>query len=330
MKPTKNKLILAAAALFFLAIFVAVYLLTAVGRPNAGSSRTIVLEITPGESLSLVASDLAKKHLINSENLFRLVSHFDKRGGELKVGRYDVPGDLTISELLDTLTQGPKSLRITFIEGWRREQMAAAFAKVSFASTGYEDFMKASSSQEGFLFPDTYVVAQQADAASVVKLMRDTFDEKVTPEMRAAYTKEGLTLDQAVTLASLIEREAITDTDRKMVAGILLNRLSSGWFLGVDASVQYAVSSAACVGNGNCDWWPTNLSPDDLKIASLYNTYTNKGLPPAPVCNPSLSALQAVAAPTVSDYYYYLTGKDGQFYYAVTQAQHEANIAKYL
>jgi UPF0755 protein len=322
MKPTKNKILIAFSALIILSVIVLVYLVVAINRPNSGVSRTTPFEINSGESLSFVASNLAKSHLINSESLFRLYAHFDKRGNDLKAGRYDLPGNLTVNELLDTFTVGPKSLRITFIEGWRREQMAAAF--------GQEDFIKASVGLEGFLFPDTYIVAQQASAASVVELMRETFDEKVTEKMRADFAAESLDLNGAVTLASLVEREAVTDTDRRMVAGILMNRLRDGWFLGVDASVQYAVSSAACLGVSDCTWWPTSLSAADLKIVSPYNTYTNKGLPPAPVCNPSLSALQAVAEPTQSDYFYYLTGKDGQFHYAVTQTEHDSNIAKFL
>jgi UPF0755 protein len=277
-----------------------------------------------------VAKELSQEKLINSETLFRLYSRFDKRASQIKVGRYQLSKNLTMGDLLDKLSKGPESLHITFVEGLRREQLAAEFSKVAYSSTAYQEFMTASQGVEGYLFPDTYFVAQQIEAKELVALLSKTFEERVTTQTRNAFGAHGLSLSQAVVMASLVEREAVSETDRALVAGVLYNRLKNSWPLDIDASIQYAVSSLECVGQKDCNWWPSSLSAADLKIDSPFNTYTNPGLPPRPICNPSLSALMAVANPTVSDYYFYVSDKQGALHFAKTLEEHNANIARYL
>jgi len=201
---------------------------------------------------------------------------------------------------------------------------------VAYSSTAYQEFMTASQGLEGYLFPDTYFVAQQIEAKELVALLSKTFEERVTTQTRNAFGAHGLSLSQAVVMASLVEREAVSETDRALVAGVLYNRLKNSWPLDIDASIQYAVSSLECVGQKDCNWWPSSLSAADLKIDSPFNTYTNPGLPPRPICNPSLSALMAVANPTVSDYYFYVSDKQGALHFAKTLEEHNANIARYL
>jgi len=329
MKPTRNKFLIFLVTATILIIFAAIYVFLAIKRPNTGTSQTVDFEVSPGESLSEIGRNLNVSKLINSENLFRLYSHFDKRGNQIQTGFYKIPGNLTLDQLLNTLTKGPDDLRLTFIEGWRREEMANYFAEHVSSSNAYSDFLTASAPSEGYLFPDTYFVPQQVKATAVVDLLSRTFDSKITSDMKTAYENHGLTTAQAVTLASLVEREARLDTDRSLIAGIILNRLKADWYLNIDASVQYAKTSITCLGQASCDWWPTPTA-SDLEVNSPYNTYLNKGLPPSPICNPSLSALTAVAAPTVSNYYFYLSDKNGIFHYATTIEEHNQNIVKYL
>ena len=132
MQPTKTKLLILTSAIVAIVLFLIIYVSLAIARPNAGTEAKISLEVKSGENLSEVGRGLFEKKLINSETLFRLYSHFDKRGNEIKAGRYQIAGNLTINQILDTLTTGPSNLRITFIEGWRREQMAAALLRWPF------------------------------------------------------------------------------------------------------------------------------------------------------------------------------------------------------
>jgi len=195
------------------------------------------------------------------------------------------------------------------------------------------EFLSLTDDKEGYLFPDTYLFPQNASVQTIVNIMTNNCENK-WGQIKQAAQSQGLTKQQVVTLASLLEREAKTDDSRQMVAGILLKRLRTpGWLLQVDASVQYIKDSRNCV-NGNwvdpeCDWWQP-VTKVDLQIDSDFNTYIYPDLPPSPICNPSLSSLSAVVEAKESDYWFYITGNDNLMYYAKTLKEHNANISKYL
>jgi UPF0755 protein len=178
--------------------------------------------------------------------------------------------------------------------------------------------------EEGKYFPDTYLVPKQITLEAVRQLLRRTFDEKTAP-LGLNNSASGLTAEEVIILASLVERETKTDADRALVAGVLSNRLKIGMKLDVDATVQYVIGFTKADG-----WWKKNLTSEDLQIKSPYNTYLYAGLPPSPICNPGLAALKAVLDPTETDYFYYLSDKTGAMHYAVTFSEHKANIAKFL
>lgn len=139
-----------------------------------------------------------------------------------------------------------------------------------------------------------------------------------------------MSLNEIITLASIVERETKTDEERPLVAGILIKRLKDGWPLQVDASVQYAVATKNCkVFGAECKWWPI-LSKEDMSINSPFNSYKFKGLPPHPIANPGLSSIKAVIYPKESDYWFYLHDKSGKIYFAKTTEEHKENIRKYL
>jgi UPF0755 protein len=152
------------------------------------------------------------------------------------------------------------------------------------------------------------------------------FDKKVTAAMRLDAAKTGITFDQTITLASLVEREGRTDADRPMIAGILLNRLHQKMPLQVDATLQYALGYQPFEKS----WWKKELTDDDKKINSAYNTYANPGLPPGPIANPGLASIKAAIYPTATDYLYYLHDSTGAIHYAKTVEEHNANVRKYL
>lgn len=211
--------------------------------------------------------------------------------------------------------------KVTLIEGWRVEEMAARLNKeLGIKNT---DFIKLA--DEGYMFPDTYFFEENASASAVVQKLKNTFKVRYDSDLQAKIRKIGLTPEQGVILASIVEREARSDGVRQMVASILLKRFKIGMGLNADATIQYALGYQAAEGS----WWKRHLTRDDLKVPSAYNTYLHAGLPPTPICNPSLSALEAVANAQATPYLYYYHDSKGQSYYAKTLEEHNENVARY-
>lgn len=213
--------------------------------------------------------------------------------------------------------------RITLVEGWRVEEMAERLNKD--LGIKNQDFL--SVAKEGYMFPDTYFFEPDASASAVAKKLRDTFDLKYDSSLQGKIKKLGLTPAEGVILASIVEREARSDDARRMVASILLKRLSIEMGLNADATIQYALGYQA----SEKSWWKRHLSKSDLQVDSAYNTYIHRGLPPGPICNPSLSAMEAVAsADPKTPYLYYYHDLEGIPHYAKTLEEHNQNVANYL
>jgi len=215
--------------------------------------------------------------------------------------------------VFDTLISGPQDIWITFPEGWRREQIAARLAN-TLAGFDEQLFLQLTAKSEGQLFPDTYLIPFQATPQDILTIFLKNFTKKTGLDPQSGADRE------IIILASLVEREAKSDPDRAIISGILKKRLANDWPLQVDASVQYAANRAD-------NWWQPIT---DTKYPSPYNTYLYPGLPPGPICNPGLAAINAVRTPQDSPYWYYLTGNDGVTYYAKTLDDHNLNISRYL
>jgi UPF0755 protein len=238
-------------------------------------------------------------------------------------------------------------ITLTFLEGWRVEQIAGYLDTVRPAKIDPAEFLaivkrerpidlsaypfitqlEPTDSLEGFLFPDTYRVPLDANATYLVNAMLSTFGERVTPAMRQAYGERGLTIPDAVTLASIVEREAVLPEEQPIIASVFLNRISQGIKLDADPTVQYAVGYDPATDK----WWKAPLTVDDLQIQSPYNTYRNVGLPPSPIANPGLGALEAIANPLATDYIYFVAEcaglTPGAHLFSVTYEQHLENVA---
>lgn len=214
--------------------------------------------------------------------------------------------------------------KITLLEGLRVEEMVEKLSKEMSPEVGKE-FLKIA--REGYMFPDTYFIKKDASASAIAEKMRNNFDNKYDSALQSKIKKLGLTSDEGVILASIVEREARSDTARKMVASILLKRLNMKMELNVDSTIQYALGYQP----QEKSWWKRHLTKADLQIDSAYNTYIHRGLPPAPICNPSLSAFEAVAsADPKTPYLYYYHDSEGVPHYAKTLEEHNQNIANYL
>lgn len=279
------------------------------------NTQEVTIVVPKNQVAGTTVQQLAEKNVIRSALAAKLYLRATSMGPKLQNGTFVISPNQTLPQVLESLTHPAKDVWVTIPEGWRREQIAARFAAeltgpdAAFVSS---EFLTQTKSLEGQLFPDTYLVPRYATAADVVKILTDNFSRKTNLDIKTQHS--------ALILASLVEREGKTNEDRPIIAGILSNRLAEGWPLQVDASVQYALGTAS-------EWWPKNI---DTKFASPYNTYIHTGLPPTPIANPGLSAINAALNPAKTPYWYYIHSPDGVAHYAKTLAEHNANIDKYL
>mgnify|MGYP001605271404 CR=1 FL=1 len=295
--------------------------------------------VSRGQSLTRVAQNLEKQKLVKSATAFRFYTQLSGQAGKIQPGEYSISPSFSMDKIMMTLISGPKELWVTYPEGLRLEEMAAKTIKTlgmtgEKAQTFWTEFMGAAYGKEGYLFPETYLFPKDVKGTTVANKLLNTFETKVTKEMRADSEKSALTFVQLITLASIVERETLTDKERPIVAGILMKRLDAGWPLQADATLQYATGTNRCGKDLtkpvlDCDWWVIP-EVEDRQVKSSYNSYTNKTLPPGPNANPSLSSIRAVIYPEDSDYWFYIHDTDGKIRYAKDADEHANNVNKYL
>jgi UPF0755 protein len=295
----------------------------ALQAPAGSALAPVNFTISPGETAVSIANNLNTAGMLENPDLFLSYAHFYGLDSQLEAGDFTLSPEWTIPELAQTLTKAiARDVELRFIEGWRLEEMANSLAVYQPAQIDADEFLAIAkrerpfdlspypflgglpegASLEGFLFPDTYRLPLDADAALLVDKMLSNFGEKVTPTMRQAYGVQGLSLLEAVALASIVQREAVLAEERPLIAGVFLNRLAQGMSLSADPTVQYAVG----YDPASDSWWKVPLFLDDLQFDSPYNTYIYSGLPPGPIAAPSLGALEAVANPTSSDFLFFV------------------------
>ena len=312
--------------LFFLAVAVAwggwFWWRYSIAPVDPTDTTPVMFVVSQGEGGKEIAADLAKQNLIHSSTGFYLLIKLLGIETQMQAGDFRLNKTMDARTIAQELTHGILDVWVTTLEGWRVEEIATQLAKD--LDIPEDQFLQVA--QEGYMFPDTYLIPRDATGAAVAKMFLDNFNKKVTPQMREDAKKTGLTFAQTITLASIVEREGKTDSDRPMIAGILLNRIKLGMPLQVDATLQYTLGYQPFAKT----WWKKELSVDDKKINSPYNTYANVGLPPAPIANPGMASINAAMYPTSSDYLYYLHDKTGTAHYAKTIEEHNANIQKYL
>lgn len=288
--------------------------------PPANFPTGSIVVIARGASAPDIATQLAISHIIKHPHVLQAILRISGTSSRLQSGAYlfDTPeNSFTIAYRLVTGDFGLPSIRITFPEG-ETARDAATRVSDAFDNISVSDFISKAQPYEGYLFPDTYTFQSSADADVIVKAMRDNFNVKISPFLKEVEVSSH-PLTDIVIMASLVEKEARTSPVRRMVAGILTNRLALGMPLQVDAVFGYIF---------NKDTYSPTYA--DLKVDSPYNTYTHTGLPPGPIDNPSIDSIDAALHPTETEYLYYLTGKDGRMYYATTYAGHQENRRKYL
>lgn len=342
---TKKKLIL---TIFLLVIFLFAlpplgiwYYNTALNRPSQ-TSKEISFEIKKGQMVSDIADNLYEAGAINSKFLFNFYAITTKLDRNIQAGLYTIKAGTSIKQLVEEFQHGTLDNNITFIEGWRIEEFARK-AALEFPNVNYVDFIKLAKDEEGRLFPDTYIFNSAITTQELVDYLKNTFDNKTSDLLSDAYLeKSGLTADQALIFASIIEREANNSNDKPIVAGILIKRWKEGMKIEADATTQYVVANRdyscntqvlACENStdfSKINWWRHDLTVADLNMDNPYNTRKNIGLPPRPISSVSLDSLKSVINYVNSDYYFYINDSEGKTHFATTLLEHEQNIAKYL
>lgn len=305
----------------------------ALDSPAGDEEASLTLEVREGETAAAVIKQLASAGVVHDELLLR--SFLRYRGFDLGVeaGQYQLYGSMTVREIAESLqTARPLVVIFTVFEGWRMEEIAFAIegsglnisasefieaCQQQISGYSFSDQIPIPPSLEGFLFPDTYYFDYDASVGDVVAAMLDNFDGKVGTELRSAFNLRELTLLEAVTLASIVEREAVIPDERPHIASVFLNRLALEMKLEADPTVQYAL------GFQTDSWWKSPLTLDDLAFPSPYNTYQIAGLPPAPIANPGFDSLRAVAFPAESTDLYFRALCDGSGRHAFAQTFEE-------
>jgi UPF0755 protein len=273
-------------------------------------------KVASGETVNVIALNLENAGLIPDASSFRLFIIYAGLDTGIQAGNYELSPASNAVEIAHKLQNStPSVVTFNILAGWRLEEIAAALPTSGLqvqpgdfldavrhpVDTGIELPASHTKTMEGFLFPDSYRFKRDISLQDILTTMVGHFNDQLTPELRQAYQREKLSVLQAVTLASIVQREAMVESEQPIIASVFLNRLAAGMKLESDPTVQYALGYDA----DKKTWWVNPLSLDQLGISSSYNTYVSAGLPPGPICNPSLSALQAVAFPAKTPYYYF-------------------------
>ncbi|HYM16577.1 MAG TPA: endolytic transglycosylase MltG [Dehalococcoidia bacterium] len=302
--------------------------------------QTVLVTVKQGESPKAIGDALAKLGIIRSARLFEVLVGVTGVQNALQAGDYEFDTGLPAIEVVRRIAQGKTASREVLIpEGRRVEEVAAILDRSGVVKK--QDFLDAlvksrysepflaqtkTTDLEGFIFPATYQFTRNEKPQDVVNAFLQAFQVNVADKLQLE--GQNLTLDQVVTLASIVEREAQLPAERPIIASVFLNRLRAGIPLQADPTVQFAVAqdpaSVATYG-----YWKASLTVDDLKLKSPYNTYVNPGLPPGPIANPGFDAIQAVVRPAQTNYLFFVAKGDGSHAFAETLAEHLRNVQKY-
>lgn len=278
------------------------------------------ITIEQGTEIKKITEILENEKVVKSKELLYYTLVLFHEPTDIKASTYIFEIPLTTSEVAEQLTKGDFDtdlLRFTHFEGERASQIAERAAK-SLPEFNTNRFIENTEKLEGKLFPDTYFIPVTYNDKDLLELMLNTFETKIS-DLKPQIDEHVLSLNEILVLASIIEREANDLESMKLISGILQNRLKINMALQADASIEYILEKPL-----------SELTPEDLKIDSPYNTYLYSGLPPTPIGNPGLDSIKAVLEPTPSNYFYYITDDEGAFHYAETYREHLINIEKYL
>jgi UPF0755 protein len=315
--------------IFALAFFFFIYSITA-SMVKPGGRR--IFTVRSGESARTIAGELRKEGLILNALAFRILVRVSRSETRIKAGDYEITPNMNTINILQKIVRGDVIKRIfTVPEGSSIDDIARILGDDLLISP--EEFLgvarnntfpigdETPASLEGYLYPDTYQIAQKASARDIAGVMVARFNEIVLPEYEKFPRRKSLTLGRIIIIASLVEKEARLEGERPVIAGVYFNRLDNGIPLQCDATIQFILGSPKPL-----------LTYADLKIPSPYNTYLNSGLPPGPICSPGLASIRAALKPAKVKYLYYVVNElrnDGSHIFSISLKEHERAIERY-
>jgi UPF0755 protein len=291
--------------------------------------------VAQGESTTSVIERLRSESLIKNAGALRTYLYYTGLDVSLQAGDYQLSPAMTPIEIAQKMQDAtPTQVTFQIMAGWRIEEVAAALPTSGLSITPEEFLATAHTrppgysftselprpvSLEGFMFPDAYVLSRNISVEDFIQTILDRFEEKTTKDIRKGFTRQGLSLLEGITLASIVQKEAMHEDEMPTIASVFYNRLAANMKLDTDPTVQYALG----YDTQHKTWWTNPLSLDDLKVDSPYNTYLNKGLPRGPIANPGLAALKAVAFPASTAYYYFRAACDNSGYHVFSETYNE-------
>ncbi|SHH60504.1 endolytic transglycosylase MltG [Sporanaerobacter acetigenes] len=329
-KGKKNKIIFL-FLLLFIFIGMRVYYKNSLESVSSENPVDIDIDIPMGSSTARIAGILKREGLIKDKNVFRYVVKNLGLDGKLKAGEYTLNTGMDVSQIIENLSMGGENkniVKFTIPEGFELKQIGSRLAEMNLVdekkfmaltknARKYGDkypFLKAvpkEQSLEGYLFPATYTVKIDSTEEEIIEKMLDKFEEVYEDDIKDNLTNNELSLNEMVTLASIVEREAKVDEERDIISAVFYNRIKKGMLLESCATVQYALGERK-----------EKLTYNDLKINSIYNTYTHKGLPPGPIASPGLKSLQAAMHPADVDYLFFVSNGDGTHTFSTNYKDH--------
>jgi UPF0755 protein len=302
-----------------------------------GTKQTFTIPL--GETTFELTNRLEEQGIIRNANAFRNFLNYSGLDKSIQAGEYNLSPSMTglqiASELQDST---PNDIRFSILPGWRSEEIADALPSsgLNISPNEFLNIVNTSpkelglnpgngeiTSFEGYLYPDFYKFPRETTVEQFVSRTMENFQIKVEDDLIEGFTHQGLSIHQAVILASIVQRESILEEEAPIIASVFLNRITKGMKLESDPTVQYAIGYNQDQGT----WWTNPISFEDLQIDSPYNTYLYEGLPPGPISNPGRSAIQAVAFPAQTDFLYFRASCDGSGSHSFSQTfeEHLAN-----
>ena len=296
----------------------------------ASEGTKIYLQVRPGMTTREIGAQLEQHGVIGSSMKFWVTAKLNGLEGQIKTGNYALHPGMEPREVLSLLVEGKTTrVRFTIPEGFSVRDIAKRLADEGIVDE--QEFLKKAEDYrpydyierhantfyacEGFLFPDTYELGTDMDVDTILKEMSSDFDQRLTKKMRQRAAEEHLSLYELVTLASLVEKEARYEEDRPIIAQVFLKRLAIGMPLQSDTTLQYLRNDPK-----------EDLSLEDTKVDSPYNTYQHEGLPPGPIASPGLAAIEAVLYPASTEYLYFVADRQGHNHYSTNYADHLALV----
>jgi UPF0755 protein len=325
---TRTIIIIIVSFLFISAVVIAVFGLYLL-RPAKGQGSDQTFVVQEGMSLSEVADELENQGLITHKTLFRIWAEVKGHSRQIKAGEYRLNGRMPPYRILEIITKGIIiSHAVTIPEGYSVVQIAELFAgeglvdkerflKLAMDPQVVERYGISSPSLEGYLYPDTYQFSRGLSAELIIDTMVKRFWHLVSPYKELA-DESGMTWNEVITLASIVEKETGLAEERSLIASVFLNRLRKRMRLESDPTVIYGIENF----NGN-------LTRRDLSTRTPYNTYMIRGLPPGPIANPGLESIEAVLNPAQTDYFYFVSKNDGSHHFSRTLSEHNQAVRAY-